>query len=230
MSLDLSIVIPIYNARGIGPDPLERLTAALDASNLKYEILLRDDGSTDDSAEMLRGLERRYNRVVCSYALANQGLGCALRHLFTDAKGASIVYCDYDLPFGAEVIPLLLDHLRHHDIVAVSRYQGARNHVPRLRKFISRLYFIGCKFLFGMTVKDIGSGTVAFRSEALSKLDLKAGGFGIHAEIFVKARREGLSVQEVAAENYPTERGSFRIGRHCVQTLRETMMLWWGIL
>lgn len=230
MSLDLSVVIPIYNARDIVPDSLARLTALLDPSGLTYEILLRDDGSTDGSAEVLRKLAGQYKGVACSYGLSNQGLGCALRHLFSRAKGRSVIYCDCDLPFGARVIPLLLTQIKHGDIVVASRYKGGRAHVPWLRKLISRLYFIFCRFFLGITVKDIGSGSVAFRQEALVKLDLKTKGFGIHAEIFVKARREGLSVQEVAAENYPTKRGSFRIGRHCPQTLCETMMLWLGKL
>jgi len=224
--VELSIVLPIYNAANIVEDSVERLVGALDPLGLSYEILLKNDGSHDNSSKILEMIDRRYGHVHCSSNGSNEGLGVTLRKLFHEAQGRTIIYCDCDLPFGEQVISLLLHGIKKDDIVVASRYCGMRNCVPLYRKIASRLYYFFCKLLFGISVFDIGSGSVAFQKEALKQLDLKSKGFGIHAELFIKASRGGFSIKEIPAEHFRISTGSFHVWKHGFTTLCETLTLW----
>lgn len=223
--MDLSIVIPIYNAGNIIEDSVDRLVGLLDPLGLNYEILLRNDGSHDSSSKILEMVTRRYRCVRWSSNGSNEGLGVTLRRLFDEAQGKIIVYCDCDLPFGEKVVPMLLHGIKENDIVIASRYRGMRHCIPLYRKITSRLYYFLCKLFFGISVLDIGSGSVAFQRESLMRLDLKSQGFSIHAEIFIKAARSGLSLKEIPAEHFQINAGSFHIWKHGFSTLRETFSL-----
>ena len=179
--MDVSVVIPIYNARTMVEEAVRRLSRVLTAKQWDYEILLRDDGSSNDVRSVFRKIEAGCPRVKCSYNLSNQGLGATLRALFEMAQGRHVIYCDCDLPFGEDIVTGLMEHLHNYDIVVASRYKGGLNPACGLRLIISRLYYFFCRLLFNMPVVDIGSGSLAIRRSALQKLDLKARGFAIHA-------------------------------------------------
>ena len=226
MALDLSVVIPIYDARDIAKDSVDRLVKGLDSFGVDYEILLRDDGSKDASHQVLKEIARQNPRVKCFSNDGNRGLGYTLVKLFQEAGGNNIIYCDCDLPFGVDIIPSLLEGLKRNDVVIASRYRGLPNNIPWNRKIVSRLNFIICKFLFKISFADIGSGTIAIQKRALDQLDLKTTGFGIHAELFFEAAKKGLLITEVPAQSHLARKGSFRIWKHGLRTLWETVGLW----
>src|SRR3989344_3683816 len=127
--MDVSIVIPIYNSAPLIRNSVEKLIRTLGAMSVRYEILLRDDGSRDHSREVLQELPVQYAQVRVFFNDKNRGLGFTLRQLFVDAQGACVIYMDCDLPFGAEVVRKVLGHLEKYDIVVCSRYLGKRNNV-----------------------------------------------------------------------------------------------------
>jgi len=226
MAPSLSIVIPIYNAEDIVEHSVRTLVETLDQQDLNYEILLRDDGSTDAAREILEKISRRYAQVKCFFNRSNVGLGFTLRELFRETQGEHIIYCDCDLPFGREIIPPLLDGLKSYDIVVASRYRGMQNDVKLMRKLASRLYFLLCKLLFHVPVEDIGSGSVAVKRKALDRLDLRANGFDIHIEFYAKAARDGLIIKEIPVRTSGAGRGSFRILKHGPHIVFKTIGLW----
>jgi len=224
--MNVSIVIPIYNASDIVENTLKQLILNLDPMNINYEILFKDDGSTDSSKVVLERVASQHTQVKCFFNASNSGLGATLRHLFDEAKGKDIIYCDCDLPFGARIIPVLLKELKSFDVVVASRYCGISNKVQLIRRLFSRAYYVLCKLLFNIRVTDIGSGSVAIRRQALDKLDLRMKKFGIHAELFVEVARSDLSVKEIPAEHVCTNTGSFSIWKHSFSILFETVALW----
>lgn len=228
-NIRLSLAIPSYNSKDKIEKTLEQLTAVLERQGVSYEILLRDDGSTDGTAEFLKTLPRRDFRLEWFVNNENQGLGSTLRDLFARAKGEKIIYLDMDLPYGAGIIPELLAGLERHDIVVASRYLGMRNKILLRRKIASRIYSGVCKFLFHIPVMDIGSGSVGIRRQALQDLDLKAAGFDIHVEMFAKARLRGLDIEELPAVSYDIGQGSFRILKHGPKIIWQTIRLWFEL-
>ncbi|MBN1869720.1 MAG: glycosyltransferase family 2 protein [Candidatus Omnitrophica bacterium] len=231
MPVDTSIIIPVYNAAGILTDSVHQVIAVMDSFQADYEILLCDDASTDQSGEALKQLGSQCPRVKSYYNSSNKGLGFTLRRLLKEAKGKNIIYCDCDLPFGADVLPVLLKKLENRDIVVASRYRGASNGTPFARKACSRLYYLLCKLLFHIPVADIGSGTVAMRRQALKNADLKADGFDIHVEFYWKMSKQGARIEEVPVKFNPNrQKGSFRIWGHGPGVLVKTLKLYCGSL
>jgi len=231
MSLSLSVIIPIYNSKNTIVSTVERLVDVLNEAHLSYEIVLRDDASRDGSQEVLKDVSLKYPQVKCFSNATNQGLGATLRQLFEKAKGEYLIYTDCDLPFGADIFPFLFKKAQYHDIVVLSRYRGLANHVRFIRKIFSRIYFFLCWLLFRIPVIDIGSGTVSIRKNILERLDLKAQGFDIHLELFLRAKEQGLSIEEIPAQaDKHSSPGSFKLLQHGPRIAASTLKLWFDYL
>ena len=125
--MKLSLVIPVYNAEKIIISSVRSLIETLAPLSLPYEILLRDDKSTDGSVEVLKSLPGMDPRVRCFFNPANQGLGATLRELFRDARGEIVIYCDVDLPFGAAEPH---EHAEHHRASDEARFLELRGSHP----------------------------------------------------------------------------------------------------
>ena len=224
-----SILIPLYNSEKKVRTTVQTLIQTLDRLKADYEILLRDDGSLDGTAGLLGEIAAQSSSVKISRNGRNRGLGFTLRQMIRDARYEYLIYSDCDLPFTADVIPQLVQELYDHDVVVCSRYLGARNPTRLARKVMSRFYYLFCKILFNVPVRDIGSGTVALRKSAVEKLDLRSDGFDIHVELFVKAKRRGLRIKEIAVPSMDKGEGSFRIIRHGTEVVLKTFQ-WWVLL
>ena len=222
----LSVLIPVYNSRKLLLNTVEILIKSLRNMSLDYEILLRDDGSRDGSKKVMEELSQRHPTVRSFYNNHNRGLGFTLRQLFQDAEGEVFVYMDCDLPFGVENLSILFKEIDHYDIVVMSRYMLKLNRVRFLRRLTSFLYFLLCRILFSIAVRDVGSGTVAIRKNVAQSLTLQADGFEIHAEIFTKAHKKGFKIKEVPAEFQDRGMGHFSILKHGPLTVLSTLKLW----
>lgn len=223
--MDVSIVIPIYNSENLIENTIRSIVRNMEALCVDYEILLRDDGSSDKSVEVLKELSQGFEKVRYFENGKNQGIGSTLKKLFADARGDNVIYCDCDMPFGEKVFKSLLRELENNDIVVASRYMGKANQVGFIRKIASRAYYILCKVLFNIRLKDIGSGTVAFRKKVLDDIDLSGEGFVVHVEVFKKALERGFSLKEMPYEAKGWQAGSFRIIKHGFPTFIDTLKL-----
>ena len=224
-SMDCSIIIPIYNARILIEPAVLALREFLQKSSITYEILLRDDASSDGSGALLKQLASKYSQVRCFYNETNQGLGSTLRSLLESAQSEKVIYCDVDLPFGVGIFSQILGQLESHDIVVASRYL-TKNHVTFSRRLVSWGYYYFCKAFLGVAVRDIGSGTVGLRKGKVQALDLKARRFDIHVELFAKSHRHKYSIQEIPASFLAPQSGSFSIFRHGPQVVGDTLRFW----
>lgn len=225
---ELSVVIPVYNSRNLITPAVEELAGFCDGQGWEYEILLRDDGSSDGSADVLRRLAEQRPGVRCAFNERNRGLGFTLRRLFEEARGRTVVYCDVDLPFGTAVLKDLVALSKRHEMVVVSRYLSAeRGRVPFLRRTVSRMYFWLCRILFHVPVFDIGSGTVAMSREVLTRTPLRADGFDIHIEVINAFRARRCSILEIPAPYFDKGPGTFSILRHGPRVAIDTIRLWY---
>lgn len=224
--MKVSVVIPVFNAQDFLSESVAKLLAMRSQLDFDCEIYLRDDGSTDKSAEILRELSQKQGAVHCSFNPRNVGLGETLRSLWQEAAGDIIVYLDADLPFGTEALLPLVRAMRYADIAVASRYRGTKNSVALLRRIISYGYYFFCKMLFRIKVRDIGSGAVAIRKDSLKKFACTASGFVIHIELLAKAQRAGLTIEEIPLPSWVTPPGTFRILRHGFIVTKGTWQLY----
>ncbi len=221
-----SFLFPVYNAESLLNNTYRQIKTFADTLDQDYEIIFWDDGSRDESVKKLAEISKLSKSVFFGRNDRNRGLGFTLRKLFDKAQGEIVIYCDCDLPFGIEGIEKLIAKIPLADIVVASRYQSIGPEVSWIRQRCSRMYYFLMKCLFAITVKDIGSGTVAFRSDVLKGLNLSRDGFDIHTEIFVKASDRKFQVMEVAAQSFSQKYSTFKILKHGPKVILSTLKFW----
>lgn len=128
-TLDVSVVVPVYNSQATIPLLLERLTNALDAITDSYEIVLVDDGSPDASWTAIDAARAGYGtRVVAAQLMRNYGQHNALMCGLKLARGRYIVTLDDDLQNPPEELHKLLSHIQHGDLDLVYGIADDRQH------------------------------------------------------------------------------------------------------
>jgi glycosyltransferase involved in cell wall biosynthesis len=191
----LSIVIPAYNEEHTIGNVINRIRAALQKTNLAYELIVIDDCSKDKSAEISLSNHARV------YSLKrHMGKGFALRVGFRKAKGEIIVTIDSDGSNRPEELPLLLTPLLQNeaDLVIGSRFSA---NMPTSGKRFNaagvRIFNLIIWILTGAAVSDSQSGYRAMKSEVLERLSLKSNTYEIESEMLVKIAQGGFRVREV---------------------------------
>jgi glycosyltransferase involved in cell wall biosynthesis len=178
--LDVTVVLPCYNERGHVLDEIERISAALDASGLRYEVLAIDDGSTDGTRDVLAAATDDFPNLRYLPFHRNQGSGTARRVGTREARGEIVVWTDADMTYPNERIPELVRMLR--DDPTFDQVVGARRTEEGTYKFlrVPTKWFIRrlASYLTETRIPDLNSGMRAFRrSIALPYLRLLPSGF-----------------------------------------------------
>lgn len=224
--MKLSIVVPVYGSEKILKDSYKEFTKAVKSVTNDYEMLFRIDASPDNSEEVLKKIASKDKKVKIFSHKPNRGLGYTLRKLFQDAKGEYVIYFDADafLSFDMEMFPVLLKKAEANDTIIASRYVRSPQ-VPYYRHFASEVYSIINKTLFGINIRDIGSGFVIFKKQVLENINLISNGFDIHIEIYSKLARKNYKIKEIPAAYKHWTGGSFKVFKHGPKTLLNTILL-----
>lgn len=204
----LSIVIPIFN-EGENIEPLySRLKEALDGFWVDYEIIMVDDGSTDGSFEILKGLQAQEPLLRVVRLRRNFGQTAAFAAGFDYARGEVIVTLDADLQNDPADIPALLSKIEEgYDVVSGWR-------VRRKDPFLSRrLPSLVANFLIsevtGVKLHDYGCSLKAYRREVIENIDL----YGeLHRFIPALASWMGISLAEVPVSHQERRFGRSKYG------------------
>lgn len=229
--MKLSIVIPVYESAQILEQGYFFILKILKNITQDYEILYRNDGSSDNSQEVLNKLCSQDKNVRIFSNKKNKGLGFTLRSLFKDAKGEYIIYLDADSYqcFDLSLIERFIKEMKENDVIIASRYEVATRQIPFYRVYPSRVYYWINKVLFGISIKDIGSGFVVFKKKALNIVNLNSDGFDIHIEIFAKLHKAGFRIKEIPVNYTHWYGGSFNVFKHGPKTLLNTIKLFFSI-
>lgn len=191
----LSVLIPVYNEKDT---LLELLRRVEDVSlRLDKQIILVDDGSTDGTRELLKGLAGRATVVLHE---RNRGKGAAVRTALERATGDFIVIQDADLEYDPADWPALLAPLLDDraDVVYGSRFLGGPHRVLLFWHSAANKFFtLLTNVLYDINLSDMGTCYKAFRADALEGLTLRSERFGIEAELTAKACKRRLRFYEV---------------------------------
>jgi glycosyltransferase involved in cell wall biosynthesis len=191
----LSVVVPAYNEEHTIGNVINRLKTTLRQTSLTNEIIVVDDCSRDNSAEIGRSQKAKV------YLLnEHMGKGYALRAGFSKAKGEILVTIDSDGSNRPEELQLLLEPILQDqaDLVIGSRFSGRRSASgKRFNAAGVRLFNFLIKTLTGVEVSDSQSGYRAMKRAVMQNLALKSGGYEIESELLVKIAKRGFRVKEV---------------------------------
>ncbi|MCT2586692.1 glycosyltransferase family 2 protein [Actinophytocola gossypii] len=179
-TLDATIVLPCYNEQEHVLDEIKRISGAMDASGMSYELLVIDDKSTDDTLKVLEEALPQFPNMRLMPFRRNGGSGTARRIGTREAYGRIVVWTDADMTYPNERIPEFIQYL--HDNPDTDQVVGARTSEQGTHKFLR----VPAKFvirkiaelLAGTKIPDLNSGLRAFRRDvSLPYLRLLPPGF-----------------------------------------------------
>jgi glycosyltransferase involved in cell wall biosynthesis len=210
-SLELSVVVPIYNEEANIPLLYTRLTEVLAADLSRYggsyEIILVDDGSTDNSYQAAAALSASDERVRVIQFRRNFGKTAALHAGFRLSCGAKIVTIDADMQEDPGDMPLLLDKLdAGNDLVSAWRKQRHDSLDKKLPSFVFNTVVAA---ITRVPLHDFNCGFKAYTRDVITDLDL----YGEqHRFIPVLARQRGFRIGEVPVTHRPRRFGKSKFG------------------
>ncbi len=202
-TIELSVVVPIYNEL-LNIEPLyEAVCAALANFDKPWELVLVDDGSTDGSREKLQELAERDPRVRVVLFRRNFGQSAAMAAGFEHARGRVVVTMDGDLQNDPADIPALLQKLDEgYDVV--SGWRKNRQDKLFVRKVPSWLANRLICSVTGVKLHDTGCSLKAYRREIIDRIRL----YGeLHRFIPALARIEGARITELPVKHHPRRFG-----------------------
>ena len=205
----LSIIIPAYNEEKTIGFVLKRVAEVGLPAQLSREIVVVDDGSTDQTEQIVNRFKEAHADTTVRYIkqAVNQGKGEALRVGIQSARGNFIIIQDADLEYDPEEYSHLLQPLLagRADVVYGSRFMGGRPH--RVLYFWhtvgNRFLTLLSNMLTDLNLTDMETCFKVFRSEIIKSIELNEKRFGFEPEVTAKiARIPGIRIYEVGISYY----------------------------
>ncbi len=208
MKLDLSVVVPLFNEEPNLLDLHRELSDVLTAWGRPYEIILVDDGSTDDTFSVLVDIQSRDTAVRVIRLRRNFGQTAAFAAGFAHARGRLIATSDGDLQNDPADLPAMVDKIDDgHDIVCGWRKQ--RKDPWLTRRLVSNIANWLISKTTGVHLHDYGCSLKVFRSEVIQSLRL----YGeMHRFIPALASEQGVRIHEVVVNHRPRRQGVSKYG------------------
>ena len=230
-SLHLSVVIPAYNEATRLPETLAAINEYLAARPYTWEVIVADDGSEDDTAEVVREFGKIHPGFVV-HTFPHRGKGGAVKRGMIEAVGAYRFLCDADLSMPIGLLDRLLPPSAPAvDIVIGSREAEGANRIgePRGRWLMGRVFNSFTRLLAVPGIRDTQCGFKVLRGEAADYLfrSQTLDGFAFDAEILLLARKRGFTVAEVGIDWYYRSESKVRPFRDGWRTLRDLVLIRW---
>ena len=197
------MIVPAYNEAATIEQVLRRVAEL----QLDSEILVVDDGSGDDTSEIVGALESQIAGLRLIIHERNQGKGAAVRTGINASRGEIVMIQDADLEYDPADIPRLLEPLNNRvaDVVYGTRFRGGQTQRAHLfwhyagNKFLSLLTNI----LFNTTISDMEVGYKAFNGELIRSIKLVSDDFAFEPEVTAKVlMHKDIRIFEVAISYY----------------------------
>ena len=203
MTPEISIVIPAFNEALRLPTTLDLVQRYLATAGLTAEVIVVDDGSRDDTAEVVQRYAQRWPQLKLVAAERNAGKGAAVRLGMAAARGRYRVFSDADLSVPIDDMEKLLPPLHAGAGVAIAS-RGLRDsqvelHQPWYRETMGKIFNRLVRIFVLGGVHDTQCGFKAFTAEVADRIFpvLQTRGFGFDVELLYRAQHAGYKIVEV---------------------------------
>jgi glycosyltransferase involved in cell wall biosynthesis len=202
---ELSVFFPAYNEEANVRATAEGILRILPSVADRYELLIVDDGSVDDTGPIADALADANPLVRVIHHPTNRGYGGAIRTGLYNCRYALMAFIDGDGQFDFAEIPAFLAASMHYDLVIGYRVRRQDSFIRRLN---AQAWGLLMRVIFGLRVRDIDCAFKLINKDALFSLPrLRSDGAMVSAELLVRSRDHGLSMTQVPVHHLPRRDG-----------------------
>ena len=196
--MKLSVIIPVYNEESTIAEVIRRVANVV-IEGVDKEIIVADDGSTDQTSSIIANTQRNESIIKVHTSLINLGKGAAVRFGLEYATGDVIIIQDADLELNPEEYIKLLEPILNgeSDVVYGSRFMKRNPNIPTITRFANRFLTLLGNMMFSGGLTDMETAYKVFRSSVAKQISLRSVGFEFDAEITAKILLAGNKIREV---------------------------------
>lgn len=208
--MDISVVIPLYNEAESLPELAAWIRRVMDDHGFSYEIILVDDGSTDNSWMVIEGLKAINPKISAVKFRRNYGKSAALNVGFAAAQGDVVITMDADLQDSPDEIPELYRRITQDEFDLVSGWKQKR-YDPPSKTIPTKLFNSVTRSMSGIhNLHDFNCGLKAYRKEVVKSIEV----YGeMHRYIPVIAKWAGFRrIDEQVVQHFPRKYGTTKFG------------------
>ena len=228
--MKFSLCIPMYNESKIIGDTAKTLSAFMSKNFDDYEIIFSDDGSVDNSADIVNGLSLPNVKVV-GYS-ENRGKGAAVRTAVLESTGDVVMFTDSDLAYGTSVITAVAEEFNKTtdcDVVVGSRNIGSDGYdgYTFIRKLASKSYIAFLKTVGGLKISDSQCGCKAFRGDAARKIFsyCEVDRFAFDFEAILIAGKLGYKIAEIPVKIVNHRDSKVNVVKDAVKMMKDILLI-----
>jgi glycosyltransferase involved in cell wall biosynthesis len=208
--MNLSLVIPLLNEQESLPELHEWLVSVMKKNNFSYEILFIDDGSTDDSWQIIENLSQANSNVKGICFLRNYGKSQALHAGFARVKGDVVITMDADLQDSPDEIPELYRLIMEDNFDLISGWKKKRYDSVVAKNIPSKLFNWAARKTSGVNLHDFNCGLKAYKNSVIKNIEVSG---EMHRYIPVLAKNAGFSkIGEKVVIHQARKYGSSKFG------------------
>lgn len=196
----VSVVIPVYNQGMNIARAIQRIVVTLDSALVDYELVVVNDGSTDNTLEVLQKEYSSNQKIKIISYMPNKGKGFAVKTGVHESHGNIIIFTDGDLDIYPEVILQYIRELDSHDLVIASKHHPlSKVQSPLSRKFLSKAFNLFVRVAVGINLKDTQSGLKAGNGDVLRTIFkiMLVKRFAFDVELLTVASIMNLNIKEL---------------------------------
>ncbi|MBN2529278.1 MAG: glycosyltransferase [Deltaproteobacteria bacterium] len=228
----LSILLPAYNEASRIVRCIEEVVSYFSTTSISFEIIVMDDGSSDNTFQRAQNVT--HPCVFVHQSPANEGKGRALQRAFTFAKGEWILFLDADLDIHpSQFLPLWQQVQKTGAQVAIGSKQNAihRTGYPAYRQTMSRSYSLIIQTLFKFPFQDTQTGIKLFHRSVLDSVfkDVQVHGYAFDLELLARIHNNGFEIAEVPVKIQYGKKQLHITPQMILRMLGDTMSIFWRI-
>jgi glycosyltransferase involved in cell wall biosynthesis len=208
--MDITIVIPLKDEAESLPELTQWILRVMEVNHFTYEVIMVDDGSSDDSWKVIIGISNNDNRFKGIKFKRNYGKSAALNVAFKEAAGDVVITMDADLQDSPDEIPALFRKIKEENFDLVSGWKRKRYDNVLTKNIPSKFFNAVTRKMSGIKLNDFNCGLKAYKQEVVKGIEV----YGeMHRYIPVLAKWQGYTrIGEKEVEHRARKYGTTKFG------------------
>lgn len=208
--MDISVVIPLYNEEESISELYDWIKRVMIDNDFSHEVIFVDDGSTDNSWDVITSLKKKSNGIRAIKFQRNYGKSAALHCAFEKAKGNVVITMDGDLQDSPDEIPELYRMIQEENYDVVSGWKKKRYDGTLTKNIPSKIYNATARRVTGIKLHDMNCGLKAYKKEVIKSIEIYN---DMHRYIPALAKNAGFTnIGEKVVEHSPRKYGKTKFG------------------